>query len=186
MTKNNMSKIPQNVIWYAQFKDGSIIKEYDDNGKETLFTEILDRRSDIVYFALQDLKNNRSYGIELNSGSFILQGLPINIGKDVGGYIMNFTHLKDIDYSSGLIQYKAAVPIALSVKPVKAKPKAFNIGYDVKLKNFIYPLNDGSSIEVLRVKPILSLDSRTFLPSIAISMSIKKTLSNGYVKTFNM
>lgn len=58
------------IVWSAQFKDGSIIHQFDDGEqtKEHLFKEVLERQDDLSIFNLLNVKTKRLYRLSLETG----------------------------------------------------------------------------------------------------------------------
>lgn len=59
-----------NIVWSAQFKDGTIIHQFDDHNQtqEHRFKEVLDRQEDLSVFTLSNVKTNRLYRLNLETG----------------------------------------------------------------------------------------------------------------------
>ena len=77
------------------------------------------------------------YSIDLESGEFIVNGIPFEICKNVSGRMISFSNL-GIDYRKGLIQYKESKPVRIGTSdPVY--PKNYNIGlhFDVRQKHLL-------------------------------------------------
>jgi len=84
----------QNIIWVAEYNDGSLLREWDDSGKEHLFKEI--DRDKLRKFHC--ISSNFDYFINCDSGVFTI---------DNREFVFPLTGL-DLNYASGLIHYKEA------------------------------------------------------------------------------
>ena len=61
------------LIWIAQFNDGSEICQYEQDGSENLFKDVLDRQETLVRFALVRRKDAYTYLVDLQKGCISLQ-----------------------------------------------------------------------------------------------------------------
>ncbi|MCK9279287.1 MAG: hypothetical protein M0P71_01475 [Melioribacteraceae bacterium] len=151
----------QHVIWILEKHDGSQIMEIDNNGKETIFSKelLLKEKGNIKFACLKDLQNNILYTINLITGELILNGFPINVGKEVEGRVINLCGLPDTNYFEGLIQYKESFPVPYG-PPVVAIPKSFNIGYKVDIPDHIcnFWKND-KFVTIKKIMVLISVDS---------------------------
>ena len=59
-----------NLIWSATLKDGTYIKQFDDEQqtKEHLFKEVQERLSEVAQFTLLNIKSGRVYEVDLLYG----------------------------------------------------------------------------------------------------------------------
>ena len=115
---------------------------------------------------------------EPRGGEFIINGVPVEICKNVSGRMISFSNL-GIDYRKGLIQYKESKPVRIgSSDPVL--PKNFNIGlhFDVSDKKIGYNMNSYRS-EIINVKVILSVDADTLKVRFSISITEKRIFADG-------
>ncbi len=65
-----MSKLT--LVWMAYFQGGKLLYQFEDEEqtKEHLFKEVLDRQDDLKLFSLINTKSNRIYQIDLENGRF--------------------------------------------------------------------------------------------------------------------
>lgn len=58
--------------WRAEFTDGSVLKQFEDDGTPHSFAEVQDREDDLVYFwlELQDTPSPLNIGVSLVDGKF--------------------------------------------------------------------------------------------------------------------
>lgn len=176
----------QHVIWILERHDGSQIMEFDNSGNETVFSqELLQREKLNIKFAcLRDLQNNINYTINLITGELILNGMPINLGKEVDGRVINLCGLPDTDYAGGLIQYKESFPIPYG-PPVIAVPKNFNIGYKVNVPEHIcnFWKND-RFVTIKKMMVLLSLDSISLRACVSTTFTASMKSNDGSETTF--
>jgi len=64
-TTNNLL----DLFWLAKFKDGSQLMQYDKDGNEIAFKEVLDRQEQLKYFALVRRTDSLSYIVDLKLGT---------------------------------------------------------------------------------------------------------------------
>lgn len=76
--------LPIGFHWRAEFTDGTIVKQYDDDGTPHKFQEVQDREDSLVYFWLElmDAPNTTVIGVDLTDGSFNINDFVINPLKD--------------------------------------------------------------------------------------------------------
>ena len=60
------------LVWMAQFRDGTILYQYTDEEqtKEHLFREVLDKQDTLKLFSLINVRTNRVYRVDLEYGRF--------------------------------------------------------------------------------------------------------------------
>lgn len=170
----------QSVIWIIKFRDGSFTREFDENEKETVLSrKLLEGKLDFDSIGLLDRVNKRSYCIDLSSGEISLDGKLVNPAKEMEGRIFSIANLPGVDYRSGVIQYKVSNPMFInSGAPVT--PESFNIGYKIKLPdNFMPHRRNGGSASYDGAQVILSVNSRTLTPSVAITFTAKTVHPDG-------
>lgn len=56
------------LVWVARFKDNSWLEQYDKDGTEHKFQEVLDRQDELVNFALCNRLNKVGYIVDLTNG----------------------------------------------------------------------------------------------------------------------
>ena len=63
-----------NITWIAQFKDGTIIRQYDDEEqtKEHMFKEVLARQDDLAVFNLTNRLTGKLYRLDLSTGNLYI------------------------------------------------------------------------------------------------------------------
>ena len=173
-----MQRDIQKVIWVLGTDDNKIL-EISPNGDKIVFSNsVIEESYKHDFFSLFDLENDLMYSIDLNSGEFIVNGVPFEICRNVGGRMRSFSNL-NIDYRKGLIQYKESMPVRIgSNDPVL--PKNFNIGlhFDVSNLNLFVNMNTYTS-QTINVKPIMSIDAETLKLRISITMTEKRLFQDG-------
>ena len=168
----------QKVIWIMSNPENKIM-EIEPSGKNNVFNkELVDKSYGFDLFSLYDLVNDKMYSLELNTGEFIIGGIPVEIAKEINGRLISFSNLK-IDYRKGLIQYKESFPVTVGCSE-KIRPMNFNIGFHFNTDeiNFCYN-KDGYNAQIVNIKAILSIDSTTLKPRFSITTTEKRTFSNG-------
>lgn len=168
----------QPVIWIVQLNDGSVIQEFDKDGKETVFNEdVLKRRNDFRYIGLVDVVNDLSYSIDLQNGKFILRGQAFGVGKELDGRVYDVTSVPNLDFRSGVIQFKCSKPMLILAGkqlPDKASPATFNVGYKVDLPDRFCAFRKGNSVvNIVKCQALLSIDSESLCPSLAFTFLAK-------------
>ena len=63
-------------MWQVQLNDDSIISEFDEQGNEHLFKEVLDRLSDVKILSLY--WESKVASVDLTDGSFLINGEKIS------------------------------------------------------------------------------------------------------------
>jgi hypothetical protein len=173
----------QPVTWSAAFTDGSRAYEFDPKtGKETIFTEVLPRKGDMILLNLavgQPGNCSGTYTIDLRTGEVILCGQIVHPAKEIDGRLFRLTNLP-VKYAEGVIQFKCSCPIIVGVtKQVIAA--TYNIGYKVALPpGYItytrcYKGVPHSVVEVTHAQPLISIDAETFQASLSVSATVKIT-----------
>ena len=84
----------QDVIWVAKLSDGTFLREWNENGKETLFREIPLEKLEEFHLTGE----NFDYWLNCRSGVFVVGGRQ---------YIFPLAGL-DLKYGEKLIHYKSA------------------------------------------------------------------------------
>lgn len=174
----------QPVTWNVCFSDGSHVFEFDPKtGKETIFTEVLPRKQDIVSIqlvaSLGQGQHIGSWTINLRTGEFMSGGQTLHPSKEIDGRLFRLTNLP-VKYAEGIIQFKCSCPIVVGVtKQVIAA--TYNIGYKVALPpGYItytrcYKGVPHSVVEVTHAQPLVSIDAETFQASLSVSATVKIT-----------
>ena len=173
-----MQRDIQKVIWILGTGDDKILEINSDGDKIIFSKDIIEKSYNYDYFSLYDLSNDLLYSIDLNSGEFIINGVPFEICRNVSGRMISFSNL-GIDYRKGLIQYKESMPIRIGTDdPVI--PKKFNIGmhFDVSDKN-IFTNYSNFRGQITNVKSIMSIDSETLKLRLSISITEKRIFEDG-------
>lgn len=173
-----MQRDIQKVIWVLG-TDNNKVLEISPNGDKIVFSKsIIEESYKHDFFSLFDLENDLMYSIDLNSGEFIINGVPFEICINIGGRMKSFSNL-DIDYRKGLIQYKESMPVRIgSNDPIT--PKNFNIGlhFDVSNLNLVTNLDTYRS-QITNVKPIMSIDAETLKLRFSITITEKRIFKDG-------
>jgi len=63
-----MNTTKLDLVWWAKFKDGSELWQYDDKDNEIRFQEVLDNHDELEYFALINKDANTAYTVDLTNG----------------------------------------------------------------------------------------------------------------------
>jgi len=63
------------MFWKARFKGQHILNQFDVNGKEKLFREVLDRQEDLEIFEL--VEDGKIYSVNFQTGAFFVKGIEI-------------------------------------------------------------------------------------------------------------
>ena len=173
----------QQVIWCIKYKDGSQVYEFEQDGKENSFLKNLERKNEFEAIGLIDTVNNFKYVIDLKTGEFILNGLPVSLSKNIDGRNYYFTNLLNANYTEGVIHYKCSVDMPMGGV---VKPATFNIGYKIPwgMKYFIQN-NQGEVFDICitHVQPMITVDAKTLKVGISTLMTSTATDKNGNVKT---
>ena len=61
--------------WKARFLGQRILEQFDAQGKERLFKEVLDRQEELEHFELAE--NGKIYSVNLKTGMFTINGVEI-------------------------------------------------------------------------------------------------------------
>lgn len=173
-----MQREIQNVVWILGSGKNKIF-EINSNGEKIIFSrDIIEKSYNYDLFSLYDIENDIMYSIDLESGEFIVNGIPFEICKNVSGRMISFSNL-GIDYRKGLIQYKESKPVRIGTSdPVS--PKNYNIGlhFDVSDKNICYNMGSYRS-KITNVKAIMSIDADTLKLRMSISLTEKRIFADG-------
>lgn len=173
-----MQREVQNVIWILGSGKDKVV-EISSSGERTIFSrEIIKKSYNYDIFSLYDIWNDLMYSIDLNSGEFIINGVPFEICKNISGRMISLSNL-GVDYRSGLIQYKESKPVRVGTDdPVY--PKNYNIGlhFDVSDKNIKYNMSSYEA-QITNAKAILSIDADTLKVRFSISITEKRTFKDG-------
>lgn len=65
------------INWTALYQNGNVVKQIQDNGNYTLFTQL--NKQNIILFSVENSFNDVTYSINLKNGQFLINGIPINI-----------------------------------------------------------------------------------------------------------
>ena len=173
-----MQREIQNVIWILGSGKDKIVEINSDNEKIIFSKEIIDKSYNYDLFSLYDIENDLMYSIDLESGEFIINGVPFEICKNISGRMISFSNL-GIDYRKGLIQYKESKPINIGSDD-KILPKNYNIGlhFDISDKNIFYNMGSYRS-KITNIKAIMSVDADTLKLRMSISITEKRIFKDG-------
>jgi hypothetical protein len=170
----------QPIQWVVQFKDGTQVMEFSPDGTETIFTEILERKSELIYLALEDKGNGIVYSINLENGAFILGGPEVFVSKEVDGRV--FSIPESCNFADGVIQFKCAKPMAPSGIPTQAEARTYNIGYKVDLpENFFRGKYGDGYIRIVKCQALLSIDAESLKPTMSSTFTMEITKADGRV-----
>jgi len=56
------------LIWSAHFADATVLNQYNDDGTENKFQEVLDRQDHLIGFALLNTRTLNHYTVDLKKG----------------------------------------------------------------------------------------------------------------------
>lgn len=173
-----MQRDIQDVIWILGSGKDKIF-EINSSGDIVVFSkEIIDKSYHYDIFSLYDVNNDVLYSIDLDSGEFVINGVPVEICVNISGRMLSFSNL-GIDYRKGIIQYKESKPVRIGLSdPIS--PKNYNIGihFDVSDRNIGYVSNSYKAI-ITNVKAIMSIDADTHKLRISISITEKRKFNDG-------
>jgi hypothetical protein len=65
------------LIWKAYFKNQYVLEQFDMDGKERLFKEVLDRQDELERFEL--FNDKEKYSVNLRTGLFTIKGVEIDL-----------------------------------------------------------------------------------------------------------
>lgn len=112
----------QDIIWVAEYSDGSLLREWDDDGKSHLFNEINKKR--LRKFHLVSVEFD--YFFDCKTGIFTIDGRE---------FVFPLAGLDNINYAEGLIHYKNACTEFVPVQRKTHKYDGFEIiGYEMGWK----------------------------------------------------
>jgi hypothetical protein len=144
----------QDVIWVAEYNDGTILREWDDSGKEHLFKEIEKFR--LRKFHLVSADSDLFF--DCHTGVFNIDGLY---------YVFPLSGL-DLKYGEGLIHYKDAFTEFVSAH---AKTNDY-AGFSIGSYEFGWKVTQGN----FKSQVIYNTSRRTFYCELTI-LDLQKTIS---------
>lgn len=113
---------PQKIIWVCEYKDNTILREWDDDGKGHMFNEI--DKSKLKSFHLVSAEFD--YFFDCWSGIFTVDGRE---------FVFPLAGLDNVNYGEGLIHYKNACTEFVPVQRKTHKYDGFEItGYEMGWK----------------------------------------------------
>lgn len=116
--------------WKARFKNQHMLNQFDSQGREILFKEVLERQNDLEIFEL--VEDGKVYQINLNTGMFTINGIEIFLitEQELG------TPLRDAHYR--IIYYKRMQTNFTVQKLEKPKVFCYLLGWQTTVngKNF--------------------------------------------------
>lgn len=65
------------LCWRSYFKNQHVLEQFDINGKERLFKEVLDRQDELEKFEL--FNDTERYSVNLRTGLFTIKGVEIDL-----------------------------------------------------------------------------------------------------------
>ena len=146
--------IPQ-VRWYAFYcKEGKTVREFDDEGKETVFSKTTVPKEGLCRLGLviQQGEVNQDVYFEMASGRLWIRGIPLWLYVDLNGTQCEVTR-KPVAYEP--IQFKSGYVDIKMTKSVVSYPtmcRNYNIGWKAKM-------DVGGRMQM--VKAILTVDAVT-------------------------
>lgn len=76
MAINQESRKELNYEWAAIYYDGNFLRQYDTpNNRENKFADI--KQDKLVQFVIERVDNKKSFGVDLQSGLFLMNGKPL-------------------------------------------------------------------------------------------------------------
>ena len=177
----------QPVIWIVQYNDGTVIREFEEDGRETVFNDdVLSKKKDFRYIGLVDIPNDMSYSIDLQTGKLILRGQAFGVAKEVDGRVFDYTNLTGLDFTSGVIQFKCSKPLDVLVgkrMPDTVFPASYNIGYKVDLPRDFCAYRAGKSvIRIIKCQTLISIDADSLRPCVSSTFLAEETTVDGIVR----
>ena len=179
-------ELQQPIIWVTQNLDGSKYAEFDEELNNTIMDSdfLKEHKHEFEYIGLIDCVNDLTYSINLNNGKLILNGQEFDVAKELKGVKYNVSGRNDIDYRSGVIQYKCSKPMVVTPAmfgiPIQSECRSYNIGYKVTLpEDFLSYNTAGGIITLTRCQAEVSVDADTLQPSISVSFSGELKEKNG-------
>lgn len=128
------------LIWFAKFKDGSTIQQFEDiknQKQEKAFKEVLDRQEELEQFALMNIEYNHIYTVDLVNGIIGINseyGLISKPDEDM---------LRNNSYKYRLIYFRrVSRTFGLDLSQVGNTDIIYYLGFQ-------YNLKDGSNIKRL-------------------------------------
>jgi hypothetical protein len=99
--------------WKAHFKNQYVLEQFDKEGKERLFREVLDRQEELERFEL--IGDKKIYSVNLRDGSFYIDDVKLNLitEQELG------VPLQNVEYR---IVYYKRVQVTMT-QSVLGKPK---------------------------------------------------------------
>lgn len=147
-------KYHQDVIWVAEYSDGSLLREWDDSGKEHLFREI--DRNKLRKFHL--ISSDSDSYFDCQNGVFTIDG--IKYAFPLAGENLNF--------AEGLIHFKNATTEFVSANKRISEYSGFEInGYEMGWK---------VSHDNIKSQVIFSLPQKVFTVEVTF-LDLQKTIS---------
>jgi hypothetical protein len=143
----------QNTIWVAEYNDGSLLREWDDDGNVHLFKDIIKEKLSRFHLVSVDA----DYVFDCKTGIFSIDSREFVF--PLAGMSLNF--------AEGLIQYKEA---STEFIPVYAKNSDYD-GFEIQSYNFGWKVTH----ENLKVQAVFSLPEKVFTIEMTI-LDIQKTL----------
>lgn len=161
------------VIWKALKRDGSSICE-EQNGKYNNFLQV--DKKDWIYFSICNKKNNANYSIDLISGTFMFNGIPIipAIQNDV--YDIPCIN-RGFQYCSTLFWYNEFVAYQ---ETGQTTCQNVYIGYVVELN--IQGIRNNYKGKYLKARPMLKLNTTNNMVSFSTSYSFQYTDQQNNIK----
>ncbi len=152
---SNLSYCPhyyQGIIWVAELQDGTLLREWSNEGKETLFRDIPQNKLKKFHF----IGENIDYWFDCQTGNFVVDGKT---------FVFPLTG-QDLKFGEGLIHFKGGEQefIANKMYPYQG----FNIsGYSMGWK---------VTQENLKVQVLFSLPRKEFDIEVTF-LDLQKTVS---------
>jgi hypothetical protein len=144
----------QDVIWVAEYFSGELLREWDDSGKEHLFSEIEKFRMKKFHLVSADF----DYIFDCKTGVFNIDGMQ---------YVFPLAGL-DLKYGEGLIHFKEAFT---EFVPAPLKTGDYD-GFTIASYEFGWKVTH----ENLKSKVIYNTKNRTFYCDLTI-LDLQKSIS---------
>lgn len=177
----------QPVVWVVRFKDGQTVFEFDDSGNESSFNALMPRKVDFEAIFFLDKLNSRKYLINLLTGEFFINGLPIGLSKNLDGRQHYFCNLPGVNYAEGVIQYKCSNPVSPGDRNISAA--TYNIGYKIPWNlEFWHDDAEGRTVKnyITHVQAMITIDAKTLKPGLSTLFTCQSVDRHGTIRSFKL
>ena len=147
-----------NLMWKAIYQDGKVISQFE-NGNYNNFTEL--NKNGMLAFSVINTNNNCNYTINLKTGQFVFNGVPISPALNKDDFDIDCITNAGYDYSENLFWYNelsSSVGV-FGTSQNCTKCEETYMGYLVRV-NVPYKLNDIDGF-VIAARPMLKIKNKT-------------------------